>query len=772
MNTKEIGKRIAALRKEKNLSQKELAEKLNISNKTVSKWETGSGLPDLEMLIALSKIFNLSLEEFIGLDDRQHDMNIEKDSQNDIEYKESPPSSPERHRKIKKTHLPFFFVFPALLIVLCYLIYWLPASPQIKDSSIFIVDEDAATLSCVVSNDVSSFSFENVFSLSRNSYFLIYSENDMSNEIPTKKVFLHAGNNIFYVVVKNSSNQEKIYTATIRQAPMYAVTLYSDSEIWFDTMLVEEGSVLNEMEITPPKKQGYSFVRWDYDFSLPINRATKILAIWEPLSYSVNYDLNQGVWGTASHNSAYTSDDCGTPLPSPSRKGYLFEGWKTKQGEYLDSFPTIAKATDLKLVACWIKGSPELKISSDTIVDCDENITSLDIPEKYRGIRVTKVGKFAFSNCLQLKTIEIPSQITQIDSFAFEGCSNISTVTIPKTVTTIGEGAFSGCNKLTKITLPFVGTSSTSRFSGKSSLFGYIFGTKYFPNASLTKQQYSSSTESSYESFYIPNSLKSVTITGGKLLFGAFCGCSSLTNITLPDALQQIPPYSFYDCTNLIQVNIPQNCSSIGNYAFFNCKKMASPILPKNIVEIEYYAFKNCQFSEINLPASLNYIGAFAFSGCNKITEITVPNNVETIEIGTFSGCSALTSITLPFVGNKKSDFISTKKSLLGYIFGNEPFDGSIAISQNYGTYSNNTVTYYIPRALKSVKITGGEILAGAFYNCTTLTHIEITNSVKEIENSAFYNCKNLISLQLPKDIKILGDDTFWGCNQSAIIYK
>ena len=54
------GELLRRLRKEKNLTQKEVAEKLGIVPKTVSKWETGNGFPDVSMLSALADIFGVN----------------------------------------------------------------------------------------------------------------------------------------------------------------------------------------------------------------------------------------------------------------------------------------------------------------------------------------------------------------------------------------------------------------------------------------------------------------------------------------------------------------------------------------------------------------------------------------------------------------------------------------------------------------------------------------------------------------------------------------
>lgn len=60
-----IGKRIQLLRKGKNLSQEELAESLNISRQSISKWESGNTLPDIDKLIQLSEYFNVSLDYLV-----------------------------------------------------------------------------------------------------------------------------------------------------------------------------------------------------------------------------------------------------------------------------------------------------------------------------------------------------------------------------------------------------------------------------------------------------------------------------------------------------------------------------------------------------------------------------------------------------------------------------------------------------------------------------------------------------------------------------------
>ena len=66
MNSKKTGSFIAALRKEKGYTQTALAEILNVSNRTVSKWENGDGYPDITILPEIARVFNVSVDELLN----------------------------------------------------------------------------------------------------------------------------------------------------------------------------------------------------------------------------------------------------------------------------------------------------------------------------------------------------------------------------------------------------------------------------------------------------------------------------------------------------------------------------------------------------------------------------------------------------------------------------------------------------------------------------------------------------------------------------------
>lgn len=82
MNQKSIGEYIATKRKEKNLTQEQLAEKLNVSNKSISKWENGKCMPDYSIIEKLCLELSISLNELMdGKDTAQGTLKVCDDNQ-------------------------------------------------------------------------------------------------------------------------------------------------------------------------------------------------------------------------------------------------------------------------------------------------------------------------------------------------------------------------------------------------------------------------------------------------------------------------------------------------------------------------------------------------------------------------------------------------------------------------------------------------------------------------------------------------------------------
>ena len=66
MDTVKIGALLKTLRKEHGMTQEQLAEKLGVTNRTVSRWEVGSNMPDLDIIIDLSELYQIEIKDLFN----------------------------------------------------------------------------------------------------------------------------------------------------------------------------------------------------------------------------------------------------------------------------------------------------------------------------------------------------------------------------------------------------------------------------------------------------------------------------------------------------------------------------------------------------------------------------------------------------------------------------------------------------------------------------------------------------------------------------------
>jgi transcriptional regulator with XRE-family HTH domain len=77
MEQQKVGRFLKELRKEKNLTQEQLAERLNVTGRTVSRWETGSNMPDISILVELADFYEVTIPEIIDGERKGKNMNEE-----------------------------------------------------------------------------------------------------------------------------------------------------------------------------------------------------------------------------------------------------------------------------------------------------------------------------------------------------------------------------------------------------------------------------------------------------------------------------------------------------------------------------------------------------------------------------------------------------------------------------------------------------------------------------------------------------------------------
>lgn len=110
-----IGEKIFELRKSRNLSQEEVAEKLNVTRQTVSKWETNQSTPDFDKIVPLCELFEISTDELLKGEKQEDTNEIEKDI-----IEEKPMSKEEIKRKraeVISTSVFTYIVAVALFIL-------------------------------------------------------------------------------------------------------------------------------------------------------------------------------------------------------------------------------------------------------------------------------------------------------------------------------------------------------------------------------------------------------------------------------------------------------------------------------------------------------------------------------------------------------------------------------------------------------------------------------------------------------------------------------
>ena len=376
---------------------------------------------------------------------------------------------------------------------------------------------------------------------------------------------------------------------------------------------------------------------------------------------------------------------------------------------------------------------------------------------------MTSIGSSAFRDCTGLTSVAIGNGVTSIGSSAFRDCIGLTSVTIPDSVTSIGSSAFSGCSSLESMTIPFVGAAAGKTSSSSYQYpFGYIFGTSSYTGGTAVRQSYYGSSTSSIISttYYIPSSLRSVTVTGGNVLYGAFYNCSMLTSITIPDSVTSIRERAFSGCTGLTSVTIPDSVTSIGIYAFSGCTALLTLVVGEGVQQIGINAFSDCTALESVVWNSVaaNDLNASSgvFENAGSAGEgivVTVGDKVEYIPAYLFYGNEFIKNVVFgdnrPEIGDNAFTSIISN----GVVYEIKP--EGLTVTGYSGTESGAEI----------VIIDGTVAIAdSAFKGCTTIAAITIPDSVTSIGDNAFSGCSGLISLTIPDSVTSIGDSAFENC--------
>lgn len=240
---------------------------------------------------------------------------------------------------------------------------------------------------------------------------------------------------------------------------------------------------------------------------------------------------------------------------------------------------------------------------------------------------------------------------------------------------------------------------------------------------------------------FITNADNTITITG----YTGLGGSVTIPSVTNGYPVTTIGIGAFYYQTNLTGVTIPGSVTSIADYAFYDCSSLTL----------------------LTIPDSVTNIGASPFWGCSNLTSVTIPDSVISIGDQPFAYCSGLTNISVDMSNPNYSGaggvlFNKTMATLIecpAGLGGNYTIPGSVIRIADWAFWDCSGLT--------SVTITDGVTSIGdyAFGLCHSLTNVTIGNSVTSIGGDAFDLCSGLTSVAIGNSVTSIGSDAFSNCS-------
>lgn len=302
----------------------------------------------------------------------------------------------------------------------------------------------------------------------------------------------------------------------------------------------------------------------------------------------------------------------------------------------------------------------------------------------------------------------------------------------------------------------------------------------------------------------VPSVIDGYTVTSVGVQ--AFYDNRTITAAVIPNSVTEIANNIFLYCRNLKTVSISNNVKSIGNYAFGECNSLVWVTIPESTETIGDYVFSNCsKITEVSIPGRMASIGRGAFEACDSLTDIrvdssnqnfrsingvlfnrdatkllqfpagkvgeySVPDGVTTIDQEAFSGCTGITKVTLP--------------NSAAFILYNAFFDCKSLTAIELPTHMTRIETQAFAQCsgLTEIVIPQGitVIATGTFNGCKSLSKVELADTVTSIENNAFMNCSALSSIRIPASVNAISIAAFSGscslntiyCNSESYAYQ
>lgn len=432
-----------------------------------------------------------------------------------------------------------------------------------------------------------------------------------------------------------------------------------------------------------------------------------------------------------------------------------------------------------------------------------QSLRQMNVPQS-----VSYIGDRAFINCYNLESVTLPYNIQSIEPSTFAYCSNLSSLILPDSIRYIGDMAFDNCYSLKELTIPDgvenIGSHILSDCSSLEELtmpklFGgflaYVFGGDYYsdywnvPESLKTVTikdeivpEYAFTNLSYIKEVYLPNAtsigeyalfqcsaLQNVELSLDIQSIGehAFEKCFSLQSIALPEGITRIENGTFWECTSLAYVDVASDLTYVGESAFSSCEKLVSIYLGNLLEEISSSAFSNCKaLTSVVVPSTVTRIGDSAFFNCTSLSQLEMYEGLSEICAGAFAECSSLKSLTIPSsVSNVSVGAFANcmiEDLTMPQVFGNY-------LAFIFGGINGYVDNYIIPSTLVSVTITDSNVPEYAFSQCSNIQIVTIGNA-DVVYNNAFSYCSSLTQVNLPETLTSIGENAFYDCSSLSQI--